>query len=378
MKILLVEDDEQTSNFLSATLSAHRYAVDIVADGAAGMDMASRWDYDLILLDVILPTLNGTEVCRRLRSHDPQTPILILTTQDSDEDVIAGLDAGADDYVSKSCTSSQLLARVRALLRRSSTIPLTPVLTWGELCLDPTIARVTYAQTVVPLRPREYSLLELFLRNPQRLLSRRAIIDHLWPIEETPVEGSITNLIKDLRQRLKASGMESDLIETVYGLGYRLKTSPTSPQSVAKQSSVDCPGQEAVNLVTSINEEGQPEDWCIRQQRGTVRIQAIVNRFQTSLAKRLQTLQALEQSFQVGELSAQQRHDAKTEIHKLAGGLGTFGYTKASKIAQAMEQLMETHTKQEQDCIRQFSQLLEQLQQELTIAASSFDTQVKH
>lgn len=360
MKILFIEDDEHTGELLSATLSAHRYAIDVVTDGAAGVDMAARWSYDLILLDVLLPSLNGIDVCRYLRAQNVQTPILILTTKDSDEDVVAGLDAGADDYVTKSCTPSQLLARVRALLRRGSNASSSPLLSWEKLCLDPALARVTYDGAVVPLRPREYSLLELFLRNPQRLLSRRSIIDHLWSIEETPVEGSVTNLIKDLRQRLKLAGMTIDLIETVYGLGYRLRTVPAGTTS-------------GIQRIALSNHEVSPgeanEAPC--EQRALVRIQQITDRFQGSLAQRLAVLQTTERSFQAGSCSVYQQKIAQAEAHKLAGGLGTFGYTKASEIAHAIESLLETQVSQELRFAHQFSQLLLELQQELATSPSS-------
>jgi DNA-binding response OmpR family regulator len=226
VKILLVEDDQHTCELMAATLEAHRYAVDVVTDGESGLEMALQWPYDLILLDVMLPRLNGIEVCRRLRAEACQTPILILTTRGASEDVIAGLDAGADDYVVKSCEPDQLMARVRALLRRGGDTAANPILTWGDLCLDPSSAQVTFEDTAVSCRPKEYTLLELFLRNPQRLLSRSSIIDHLWAYDDAPVEGSVTTLVKDLRRRLKAAGVEPDPIETVYGLGYRLKPEP--------------------------------------------------------------------------------------------------------------------------------------------------------
>jgi DNA-binding response OmpR family regulator/HPt (histidine-containing phosphotransfer) domain-containing protein len=366
MKILFIEDDEYTSELLAATLSAHRYAVDVIADGAAGLDLATRWNYDLILLDVLLPTLDGIEVCRRLRNRGCQTPILMLTTQDSNENVIAGLDAGADDYVAKSCAPSQLLARVRALLRRGNGVSSAPVLTWGALCLDPALARVTYDQQTLNLRPKEYSLLELFLRNPQRLLSRRAIIDHLWSIEETPVEGSVTNLIKDLRQRLRSAGIEADLIETVYGLGYRLKTAPVMDAdpsadwfngraTPSRQSVVPLPNPAAPYL----------RDRGTREQRVKTVIQQTTERFRASLAERLAVLETVGRSLQSGDFSAQQQQDARTHAHKLAGGLGTFGYGKASEIAQAIEHLLDTQQSQETRFAHQFAHLLDELQQEL-------------
>lgn len=344
MKLLVIEDDQDTSELLSAKLSAHRYAVDAIADGSDGLELASQWSYDLILLDVLLPTLNGVEVCRRLRARNCQTPILMLTAKDANEDVIAGLDAGADDYVAKSCDDSQLLARVRALLRRGANAASAPVLTWGLLSLDPASAQVAYNQKAIALRPKEYTLLELFLRNPQRIFSRSSIIDHLWSMEETPVEGSVTNLIKDLRQRLKAAEMDADLIETVYGLGYRLKPAPE---------------QESVS----------PDDRTVREQRGKAAIEQIAVRFRKSLEQRITGLEAVARSIQAGSFSLQQQQTTRKEVHKLAGGLGTFGYSKASEIAQAIEQLLEPDVTEKTLIATQFSQLLNELKQELALKA---------
>lgn len=356
MRILLIEDDQYTSEFLAATLSAHRYAVDAVADGSAGLELAAQSSYDLILLDVLIPKCDGIEVCRRLRAQGCQTPILMLTTQDSNEDVITGLDAGADDYVAKSCDSSQLLARMRALLRRGGNVTSTPVLTWGPLCLNPALAQVTYNQKEIALRPKEYSLLELFLRHPQRVLSRSCIIDHLWSIEETPVEGVVTNLIKDLRQRLKAAGMTTDLIETVYGLGYRLKTAPAQAEEPSGQEDVT---SEA--LAAAWNDAHSK----VRTQRGITAIQQIKQRFQASLDQRIAALETVERLLQAGNLNLEQWQAMQTEVHKLAGGLGTFGYGKASEVAHAMERLLDTTVNQNPRLASQFAQLLAELKQEL-------------
>lgn len=362
MKILLVEDDPTTSEFLSATLFNHRYAVDAIADGGAGLELALQWSYDLILLDILLPTLNGIEVCRRLRDRGCQTPILMLTMKDSNEDVIAGLDAGADDYVAKSCDPAQLLARVRALVRRGRSASSSPVLTWEHLCLDPALARVTYRQQPIALRPKEYSLLELFLRHPQRIFSRSAIIDHLWSMEETPVEGSITNLIKDLRQRLKSTGMSADLIETVYGVGYRLKACPAEPQTAGAQDKLTT-GQKIEEITPiSLISRGWDDDRATRQS-GFVAIQQITERFRLSLEQRLVTLEAAVRSLQSGNLSLQQQQVAKGEAHKLAGGLGTFGCLKASEVAQAIEHLLESN--QSPPSANQLAHLLKKLKREL-------------
>uniref|UniRef100_A0A832M4Q7 Response regulator n=1 Tax=Oscillatoriales cyanobacterium SpSt-402 TaxID=2282168 RepID=A0A832M4Q7_9CYAN len=358
MKILLIEDDQHTSEFLSATLSSHRYAVDAIADGSMGLELATQWSYDLILLDVLLPTLDGIEVCRSLRAQDCQTPILMLTVKDSSEDVVAGLDAGADDYLAKSCDSSQLLARVRALLRRSGTSSLTPVLTWEHLCLDPVSAQVTYKQQAIALRPKEYSLLELFLRHPKRIFSRSAIIDHLWSMDDTPVEGSVTNLIKDLRHRLKTAGMDTDLIETVYGLGYRLKSAPVEERENQGHEDI-----EATSIHALVAD--RDHDWGIRRQRGITAIQKIAERFRVSLEQRITALESAERSLQAGNFTLQQREAARKEAHKLAGGLGTFGYTQASEIAQSIENVLDKQWNQETQLVQKFSQLLAELKQEL-------------
>jgi DNA-binding response OmpR family regulator/HPt (histidine-containing phosphotransfer) domain-containing protein len=360
MKILLIEDDEHSSQLVSATLFGHHYAVDAIADGAAGLEMASQWSYDLILLDILLPKLNGIEVCRRLRDRGCHTPILMLTTQDANEDIVAGLDAGADDYLSKCCDSSQLLARVRALLRRCGNTSPSPVLTWGLLCLDPAAARVSYNHEEIALRPKEYALLELFLRNPHRILSRSTIIDHLWSMEDTPVEGSITNLIKDLRQRLKLAGMVEDLIETVYGLGYRLKA--VIPAQVKVRDSIRADKAISCDLVA---EPDWQEHQSSREQQGRERIRKATERFQGTLKQRLAGLELVIQSLQTGHFTLEQRQAMQTEVHKLAGGLGTFGCSKASEVAKAIEDLLEDSLHQESRLIRQLPKLLNQLKQEL-------------
>lgn len=221
MKILVVEDDELISQSLVKTLIDQHYTVDVAFDGEAGWELASACSYDLIVLDVILPKLDGISLCRRIRHHGNKTLILLLTAQDSSTNKIIGLDAGADDYVTKPFDLQEFAARIRALLRRGSTV-LTPQLQWENLQLDPNVCEVTYNGELIRLTPKEYRLLELFLRNPQRVYSSGAIIDHLWSLEETPGEDTVRAHLKGLRQKLKAAGV-NDPIETVYGIGYRLK-----------------------------------------------------------------------------------------------------------------------------------------------------------
>lgn len=222
MKILLVEDDERIFEPLVEALTDHNYAVDVAEDGELGWDYLTTYTYDLVLLDVMLPQLNGIQLCQRLRQHGMQLPVLMLTARDTSTDKVAGLDAGADDYVIKPFDLPELLARVRALLRRG-TVSLPPVLEWGGLELDPNRCEVTYGGVAIALTPKEYQLLELFMRYPQRTFSRAEILTQVWASEDAPGAETIKVHMRGLRQKLTQAGLAPDFIETVYGLGYRLK-----------------------------------------------------------------------------------------------------------------------------------------------------------
>ena len=322
MKILLVEDDPFTSDLLSAKLKAHRYIVELATDGQIALELANICNYDLIILDLQIPKLDGISVCRQLRSSGCTTPILILTAKDSNDDMVTGLDAGADDYVAKPCEPAQLLARIRALLRRGNVNTPTTILTWGNLCLDPALAQVKYEQQVVNLRSKEYSLLELFLRHQQRIFSRNAIIDHLWKIDNCPTEHAVTNLIKDLRRQLKAAGMKEELIETVYGLGYRVKAIPSQEKRPKKGKDDKLDNTQNNKLPTE-----------------SVAMNRVFEHFQSTLEQRIKILAEVfpERSHQV---NPEQQKKAKEEAHRLAGSLGTFGYPRGSQIARAIEMLL--------------------------------------
>lgn len=222
MRILLVEDDPRLGSTLVEALRDCRYQVDWAEDGQLGWDYLTAIAYDLVILDVLLPHINGVELCRRLRQRQHPVPVMMLTAQDSSQDKVLGLDAGADDYVVKPFDLAELTARIRALLRRGSH-PLTDHLQWGDLVLNPNTYEATYAHHPLTLTPKEYQLLELFLRHPQQVLSRRQMLDNLWSFDNPPGEDVIKVHIKDLRKKLKLAGAPPDFIDTVYGLGYRLK-----------------------------------------------------------------------------------------------------------------------------------------------------------
>lgn len=221
MRILLVEDDLCLAQTLAEVLTDQLYVVDVVHDGEVGWHQLKALNYDLLLLDVRLPKLDGMSLCHRLRSHGYHLPILMLTACDTIHDEINGLDVGADDYLVKPVDLQKLLARIRALLRRGC-MTSSPILVWGDLRLNPSTYEVSYRQTPVHLTPKEYALLELLLRNGRRVLSRRVMIEHVWPLEATPEEHTVKVHIRGLRQKLKAAGAADDLIETVHSIGYRL------------------------------------------------------------------------------------------------------------------------------------------------------------
>ncbi len=317
MKILLVEDDEIIAKTLENILTNHHYAVDIASDGEMGWKFVEAFGYDLILLDVILPKLDGIKFCQQLRKHHNQTPVMLLTAQNSHTHKVIGLDAGADDYLVKPFEVSELLARIRVLLRRKS-VPIQAILQWENLCLNPASCDVTYKGKLLNLTPKEYRLLELFLRNSNSVLSRSKILDYLWSVEEAPKEDTVTAHIKGLRQKLKEAGAESDLIETVYGLGYRLKQPNSKTSSLADSKQ----GKQKQQTQAALAELWTRSEGKINQR----------------LAILEQAVSALLDNRETSKLQQQAQHAA----HKLAGSLGVFGFTLGSNIAKQIEEKLQT------------------------------------
>lgn len=199
MRILVVEDDELTAEAIATVLTQQAYAVEITItiDGQAAWEWVESFDFDLILLDVMLPKLDGISLCKQLRSHDYQIPILLLTARDSGHDKAIGLDVGADDYVVKPFDPEELAARVRALLRRGG-VAAQPVLKWGDLELAPGSYEVRYGETPFTLTPKEYAMRELFLRNSSRVFSCGTILEQVWVYDQMPGEEAVRTHIKSL------------------------------------------------------------------------------------------------------------------------------------------------------------------------------------
>lgn len=222
MKILLVEDDDRIAAALMEALTDCHYVVDVAIDGEKGWEFVQSFPYDLLVLDVMLPKLDGMQLCQRVRQSGYGMPILILTARDTSTDKVMGLDVGADDYVVKPFDLKELLARIRALLRRGSS-QITMLLEWQGLQINPNNYEVSYAGEILHLTPKEYRLLELLMRHSDRTFSKGEILEHLWSFDDPPNEETVKVHIRGLRQKIKQVGAKSDLIETVYGLGYRLR-----------------------------------------------------------------------------------------------------------------------------------------------------------
>ena len=216
MRLLLVEDDVQLAASLSEVLGAQRYIVDVVRDGEAGWNQMQLLSYDLTLLDVTLPYLDGIRLCQRLRSRGYQLPVLMLTARDTSEDKVRGLDAGADAYMVKPFDLSELLAQVRALLRRQKASP-SNVLSWAALQLNPETYEASYDAMALRLTPKEFSILELLMHNGRRVLSRAFILESLWSMQSPPDEETVKAHVKSLRSKLRAAGAPRTFIETVHG-----------------------------------------------------------------------------------------------------------------------------------------------------------------
>jgi two-component system, OmpR family, response regulator MprA len=222
MRILVVDDERPVRDALERALRLEGYEVDVAADGQAALVGLARRSADAIVLDVLMPVLDGLETCRTLRRHEDRTPVLMLTARHEVTDRVAGLDAGADDYLVKPFALEELLARLRALLRR--TIGGDELLSFADLTLDPGTREVHRGGRTIELTRTEFLLLELFMRNPRQVLTRDVIFDRVWGYDFGPASNSLEVYVGYLRRKTEAEG-EPRLIHTVRGVGYALRES---------------------------------------------------------------------------------------------------------------------------------------------------------
>ncbi|PMB02314.1 transcriptional regulator [Fischerella thermalis CCMEE 5198] len=365
MRLLLVEDDECIANTLENILGNQHYVVDVANDGELGWELVEAFKYDLILLDVMLPKLDGIQLCQRLRSHNYQAPVLLLTAQNSSTHKVMGLDAGADDYLVKPFDMSELLARIRVLLRRRNST-LQTVLEWENLRLDPGKCEVVYNNHLLNLTPKEYRLLELFLRNGHQVFSRGDILEHLWSTEEAPQEDTVTAHIKGLRQKLKQAGAENNFIETVYGLGYRLKV-PTSskklPQKTKENHRLNGVKPSKKQQIKDLFYEAQDLHDNIQQTKAA--LTKLWEKLKVKNCDRIIILEQATEALLENNLGDELRQQAQQAAHKLAGALGIFGFTKGSRLAFEVEQMLRSHMNTNQNQVLHLYNLVIALKQEI-------------
>ncbi len=333
MKFLLVEDDKALADAIEQLLVQHRYLMDLATDGVMGRDMASAFPYDLILLDWSLPKLDGVQLCKYLRNEGNDTPIILLTARNDSTDKVDGLDAGADDYLVKPFEFEELLARIRALLRRAEGIA-SPVLQWGDLRLDPRSNEVSCRSLPIAVTPKEYALLELFLRNPNRIFSLDNLLDKVWPFEDSPSVGSVRTHIKGLRQKLRKAGLP-EIVTTVYGLGYRLKSADAANPPVSEAKGVS-----KLNLAPL---------W-----------QGVSKGYSQRVADLVNVLHEL----QPGTIDPSKQQQISTEVHSLAGSLGSFGFQSVTLLCREIESML-AHDDLSAQHIQQMEALMTQVQQTL-------------
>ncbi|MFN0057867.1 MAG: response regulator transcription factor [Planctomycetota bacterium] len=223
MRVLIVEDDQELAAILRRGFEEELWSVAVAHDGAAGRHLALTEDFDLIILDLMLPVIDGVAICSQLRARKRQTPVIMLTARDTIDDRVLGLDAGADDYLVKPFSISELFARIRALMRRVANRT-SATLRVGSLTLDPATDFVNFNDRRITLTAREFALMQFFMQNPERVLSRTVILEKVWDSNYEGLSNVVDVYVKTLRQKLEADG-EDRLIETIRGRGYRLAES---------------------------------------------------------------------------------------------------------------------------------------------------------
>jgi DNA-binding response OmpR family regulator len=223
MRILLVEDEKKLCELIARALKAERYAVDVALDGQSGWEMADAYAYDLIILDLMLPSLSGTEILRRVRRKNQEVPILVLTARDVTEEKVQHFEAGADDYLTKPFVFAELVIRIKSLLRRGSTSRAT-VLRVADLEMDRLSQQVRRNGKRIELTPKEYALLEYLATNPGRVFSRTMIIEHVWDQSFEGLNNIVDVYVRHLRRKVD-DPFPTKLIRTVRGVGYGLEES---------------------------------------------------------------------------------------------------------------------------------------------------------
>lgn len=327
MRILLIEDDPRLSNILAHTLKNKNYIVDIAKETEEAKAYLDIIPYDLLLLDIGLPKIDGITLCRQLRQKGYNLPIILITGKDDRTEKIEGLNAGADDYLIKPFDWEELFARIRAALRRKNT-EIMKELSWDKLFLIPDTGTVTYDTQSLNLTPTEYKILELFLRNKERVFNTDGLIDNLWELEPVPSESTIRSHIKGLRKKLKTAGAPNDFIETVYGLGYRLNNKLQSTKNLKDES--ETREEEGLKAL-------EEEEQTLQEKLDSQTLKVLKKYWYNFKDSILEDLDFLEEESNKNKFDPQENRETIRVAHKLVGLLGSFGLTESSTIARQIE-----------------------------------------
>ncbi|MCX5965681.1 MAG: response regulator [Cyanobacteria bacterium] len=358
MRILVVEDDEIFRTLLTQRLNVECYAIDVAKDGVQGWEYASTYEYDLLILDLVLPKLDGISLCQKLRHAGYTLPILMLTSQDTSTAKIMGLDAGADDYMVKPFDEPELIARIRALLRRGSSNPL-PTVICGPLSLNSSTHEVFYGEMALTLTAKEYALLEMMMRDSHHVFGSDEILESLWSSEEFPVDATVRSHMRRLRNKLTAVGAPPDLIATSHGRGYYLKILDLSTSTIA-------PARETPNLVTGNSPIEQSKSNELTQQ--TQYLELLNDTWQkhrSTCLERVELIRSTLDSLHLGQLTSPIQAEAYRAAHTLVGTLGTFGLDHAMRLARNLDQELHPDLYLEPYQAEFFRSFLNQLQQQI-------------
>ncbi len=361
MKLLIIEDDQQLAEILKNNLK-NRYVIDVANDRPHGLQLLTDNAYDLILLDSGAGAIDGLTFCQGLRRSGNQVLILLMSSQNTPMDRVMGLDAGADDYVAKPVPFGELEARIRALLRRR-TVSELPILTWGKLRIETSSCNVFYDGAPLALTTKEYSIVELLLRQKERIFSQRALLDALWPSDNNPRgEETVRTHMKRLRQKLRPVGA-ADLIETVYGLGYRLNPAlkvvtevPTEEGVYSRPDSIAVAGKQDGSQASTINQDSTITQFWEKQS----------GRFLQRIAALDHLSQALQRNLSDQELRSQ----VKRDCIQLVGAIGGVCFPQALPKVRSFGEWLQTSpltTLADMQHLRQqvaaLGQLLEEIRQ---------------
>ncbi|NER48096.1 MAG: response regulator [Symploca sp. SIO1A3] len=344
MRILLIEADQELRVTLADALTQQNYTIDLAKDSQEALYFLETFPYNLLLLDIALPGLDGITFCRQLRSRGFKILILLLTERDATTAQAKGLDAGADEYLIKPFDLQKLLTLIRALLQGVNA-PSLSILEWGDLSVVPSNNKVTYRRQSIELTPTEYHILELLLRNPHRVFSYNDLIENLWFFDAPPTASTIRSHIRGLRRKLKAAGVEADFIETVYGLGYRLKSGEEKETSQQGDTPIS---------------QFLPD----REQKTLAALRRSWEDFKDSIFTDIAFLENI--ATNIEQLAtAFPRSQAIRTAHNLVGLLGSLRLAEASKKACEIENLLLTQTNLNPEQVLRLKELLSTLSQVL-------------